>query len=241
MPTNCPACGSSVSLVNSQLFCTNKVDCSAQNSKKVENFAKVMKIKGLGPQTISKLELESVIDIYGLSEEEVVGVLGEKTGKKLIAEIELSKRCDFATFLSSLSIPLIGKTAAEKVAEEWKSLIELKENLVAKSKSEINLYKWLEENAALYSTLPIEFTKTGNTKKLTGDKVCITGKLKDFSSREKAKEYLESLGFVVVSTITKDTKYLVNEENKESSKTKKAKELNIQILTISELEGIKNE
>jgi DNA ligase (NAD+) len=52
-PTNCPACNSDLELVNDQLFCRNSL-CPAQSAKKLEHFARTIKIKGLGPSTIEK-------------------------------------------------------------------------------------------------------------------------------------------------------------------------------------------
>ena len=46
-PTSCPTCASVLELVNDQLFCRNKL-CPAQSAKRVEHFAKTLKIKGLG-------------------------------------------------------------------------------------------------------------------------------------------------------------------------------------------------
>ena len=68
-------------------------------------------------------------------------------------------------------------------------------------------------------------------------KVCITGKLKDFSNRTKAKEYLESLGYTVTSTVSSVTDYLVCEDGSNSSKSKKAESLGIPIVSIADLKG----
>ena len=86
IPTDCPSCGSKLEQVNSQLFCRN-ISCEAQSSKKVEAFAKKMKIKGLGPSTISKLELTHISEIYELDKDYLVSILGDKTGTKIQKKI----------------------------------------------------------------------------------------------------------------------------------------------------------
>ena len=57
IPTHCPACNSVLDIVNDQLFCRNP-DCPAKSSKRIEHFAKTLKIKGLGKATIEKLDLQ---------------------------------------------------------------------------------------------------------------------------------------------------------------------------------------
>ena len=46
---------------------------------------------------------------------------------------------------------------------------------------------------------------------------------------------MESLGFTVTSSVTKNTDYLVDEEGRKSSKSTKAESLGIPILTIKEI------
>ena len=66
-------------------------------------------------------------------------------------------------------------------------------------------------------------------------KVCITGKLKDFKNRNECKEFLESLGYTVTSTVSSVTDYLVCEDGSNSSKTKKAESLGIPIVSIADI------
>jgi len=58
-PEVCPACDTLLVWENDQLFCTN-TRCSGKTSKKIKHFAKTLKIKGLGPRTIEKLEITSI-------------------------------------------------------------------------------------------------------------------------------------------------------------------------------------
>ena len=64
-PEVCPACDTLLVWENDQLFCTN-TRCSGKTSKKIKHFAKTLKIKGLGPRTIEKLEITSIFDLYQL-------------------------------------------------------------------------------------------------------------------------------------------------------------------------------
>jgi len=233
--TNCPSCGSDLEQVNSQLFCRN-VSCPAQSVKKIEAFAKKMKIKGLGPASIQKLELESVLDIYFSTEDTLIEVLGEKVGTKVFKEIQNSKNVRFSTLVSALSIPLIGDTAAKKVAVEYNSFRDIMEGsneLPLGEKASDNLFGWLLDNEEMALELDslMSYTAASAAVEQKGS-VCITGKLKDFSNRNSAKEILESHGYTVTSSVSSKTAYLVDEEGKPSSKRKKAENLNIPIVSI---------
>lgn len=238
IPNYCPSCNSLLEQVNSQLFCRN-INCSAQSTKKVEAFVKKMRIKGLGPASISKLGFVQPIEIYETSLDTYVEVLGEKIGQKVFNEIENSKTTTFATFLSALSIPLIGDTASKKIAEKVNSFLQLHDNLEYLGlgpKAYDNIHNWIMENPLEGFKLAtyFEFKEIKKVEQNRG-KVCITGKLKDFSNRTKAKEYLENLGYTVASTVSSITDYLVCEDGSNSSKVKKAESLGIPIVTINQL------
>ena len=243
IPTNCPTCDSVLEQVNSQLFCRNN-NCNAQTSKKIEAFASKMKIKGLGPATILKLDIVDIKEIYDLEEEYLVDILGEKIGKKVFSEIDKTLESSFSTFLSALSIPLIGKVAAEKISKYINNINDIDEEILIKAgvgqKARESLLKWCNVN--LDSLPTIRFTpKKAREVAVSLGNVCITGKLNHFKNRSEATEYLESLGYSVVNTVNKQTNYLVDEEGISSSKRTKAKQLNINIVTIKQLEEMINE
>jgi len=239
IPANCPSCDSKLELVNSQLFCRAN-DCSAQSTKKVEAFVKKMRIKGLGPASISKLGFVQPVEIYETHLDTFVEVLGEKIGHKIFDEVQNSRTTTFAVFLSALSIPLIGDTASKKVAGVCNSLTEMwrHDNLPLGDKATYNIIDHLSthddldklESHFIFKAIPIRELATRGS-------VCITGKLKDFSNRTKAKEYLEEHGYTVTSTISGKTNYLVDEEGRISTKSKKAESLGIPIVTIENLIG----
>ena len=241
IPTNCPSCNSKLETVNSQLFCRNSA-CPAQSSKKVEAFVKKMRIKGFGPATISKLGFVHPIELYETSLKNYVAVLGEKIGQKLYDEVQNSRITTFATFLSALSIPLIGDTASKKIAQYHNSVDSLVHDIhldMIGDKATENIQNYFDEYYFDVCDLENYFEFNQPTKKVEQNrgKVCITGKLKDFSNRTKAKEYLENLGYTVTSTVSSVTDYLVCEDGSNSSKSKKAESLGIPIVSIAELKG----
>jgi NAD-dependent DNA ligase len=234
-PSNCPSCNSTLEWSNHLLYCRNP-ECSSQAQKKIEHFAKTLKIKGLGPATIMRLDLVDITDIYGLSEEQIVERLDSETlGSKLYIEIQNSKSHPLNTLLPAFSIPLIGKSATQKLATVVSTISDISLATCEKAgigpKATENLMKWkIEEYHTRYSGLPFsfEFEKVNETP--TKGCVCISGKLKSFKSKSEAEKRLVELGYVVKSSITKDVTILVNESGKESAKTKDARRSGITIV-----------
>ena len=150
IPTHCPACATTLVEINFQLFCRNQ-GCPAQSNKKIESFCKTLKIKGLGPKTIEKLEIEDIPDIYNLELDYLITMLGEKTAIKINSLIQDTvSGVDFGTFLSALSIPLIGATASRKIGTVANSLSDITDPKLKEAgigeKARSNLLNWLKNN-----------------------------------------------------------------------------------------------
>ena len=61
---------------------------------------------------------------------------------------------------------------------------------------------------------------------------CVTGKLTHWKNRDELKAYITDRGGKVTDSVSAKTNYLINNDiNSTSAKNKKAKELNIPILT----------
>ena len=91
-PEVCPSCGSPLEWRNDMLYCTHSL-CPAQIQKRIEHFARSLKIKGLGPKSIEKLGLTSLLDIYELSYYSIKCALSsEKLAVKLLREITHSRK-----------------------------------------------------------------------------------------------------------------------------------------------------
>lgn len=234
-PTECPVCNSTLELVKDQLFCRN-TQCEAQVYKKIEHFAKTLKIKGLGPATIAKLELSDITEIFYLDYSQISAIIGDKLAGKLLEEIEASKTSDFATVLAAMSIPLVGKTIATKLASIVNSFDDITHAACKEAgvgdKATNNLQDWLYyEYPQIKDFLPFKFERFVSNSVIDGKTVCITGKLSSFSTKKDAAEALKAKGFKVSESLTKTTDFLVDEENKSSSKRIKAESYNITIIS----------
>lgn len=237
IPTECPCCNYPLELVNDQLFCRNTA-CSAQLNKKVEHFCKTLGIKGMGSRTVEKLGLSDITELFYLDQEQVVESLGsEKVALKLLDEIERSKSADLATVIVSFSIPLVGSTASKKLCEVVTSVDEISYDTCKQAglgdKVTQNLVAWLETDfQEMREFLPFSFKSQKNSNTNTNQKtICITGKLSSYKTKAEAYKSLEEAGYTPVESVTKTTDYLVDEEDKGSSKRKKAESLGITIIT----------
>ena len=236
-PTKCPSCSSKLVWVNHILYCKNS-DCFSQLEKKIEHFSKCLKIKGLGPATISKLGLSSLIDLYLLSKEDIALALSsEKLAEKLYYELENSKEAPLNKVLPAFSIPLIGNSASEKLAKVCSSIHDIDESTCIAAglgpKATENLLNWLDTVWPSLKDLPLnfQFEKVKLVSNEKSDIICITGKLKSFKTKSEAEKVLTSLGYKVKSSLTKDVTILVNEIGIASAKTKQAQDMGILIVT----------
>jgi DNA ligase (NAD+) len=236
IPTHCPCCEYVLEQVNSQLFCRN-IACSAQLFKKIENFAKVLQIKGLGPKSIEKLGLSDLTELYYLDPSTVSHILGEKIAAKLIDEIERSKGADLATVLAAMSIPLVGGTASKKIASVVSSIEDITPETCKAAglgeKVTQNLISWIStEYQEMKEFLPFSFKSIPTiVSKETNGTVCITGKLTSYKTKAEATKELEAAGYKVVESVTKTLNYLIDEGDKGSSKRQKAEEYGVTIVT----------
>ena len=126
-PTNCPACTSELVYRNDQLFCEHS-DCSAQWDKKVQHFASTLKIKGLGPATLDKLQIQEYEELYKLTVSEIQERLGsQRLAEKLFVEIDKSKQSKLVDIIPAFSVPLIGRSASQKLCDSISDIEDISE------------------------------------------------------------------------------------------------------------------
>lgn len=223
IPTNCPSCFSPLTTVNDQLYCVNS-DCGEQAYKSVEHFCKTLKIKGLGPANIKKLDIRSINEVYDLD------MPDGKTWENIALEIEKSKGAPLNQVLPALGIPLIGQTASDKLANVVTTLQEVTEATCSEAglgaKATQNLLEFL---STFDYDLP--FNYKFERKASTSGIVCITGKLTSFKNKAEATKVLEAKGYATRPSVTKEVTILIHESGVETAKTTKARESGITIVT----------
>ena len=211
--------------------------CGEKSLKLIEHFAKTLKIKGLGPATIRKLNIVSLEELYELTVEQAsVALSSDRLAVKLLDELQRSRSAPLNVLLPAFSIPLIGKSAAEKLSKVCKDIEEIDYDLCRKAglgdKASSNLTSWIEDEFYYVSLLPFSF-KFDSPRAVIESKgtVCISGKLSSFKTKAEANAKLQELGYVTKTSLTKDVTILVNESGVESAKTKKARESGVEIIT----------
>ena len=237
-PKICPSCMTDLVWEKDQIFCHNTL-CVGKTSKKIEHFASTLKIKGLGPRTVEKLQITDLYDLYELPLEIMIEALqSEKLAVKLHREIQNSKATDLVDLLPAFSIKLIGRTSSKKICSVIKNISEINEETCKEAglgpvATEHLLDWYYEEFLDGYERLPFRWIQTLKVSKPTENKgvVCISGRLKSYKTKAQATEYLEKLGYLVKSSLTKDVTILVNESGIESAKTRTAQERGVKIIT----------
>ena len=236
IPINCMSCNSTLVRIKDQLFCQNNL-CPAKTSKRLLHYIKTMKILGLGEKTLEKLNIETINELYEFTEQGLIDTLGEKIGTKIYKEINKSKETTLQRFLAAQSIPLIGKTAGEKIGNTVSSISEITEEICKKAelgeKATNNLVNWVHNE---YIELPITFIEAEPVQ--SGLAICISGRIPGYT-KAKIKELLLDYNVTVKDSVTKDLDYLITNEGN-TAKVNKAKTYNIIVMNFSDfMEKIK--
>jgi NAD-dependent DNA ligase len=178
-------------------------------------------------------------DLYELPLEILIEALqSEKLAVKLHREIHNSKATDLVDLLPAFSIKLFGRTASKKLCSVIKNMAEVSEEKCKEAglgpAVTGHFMDWyFDEFVDGYIRLPFRWVQTLKVSQPTETTgvVCISGKLKSYKTKAQATEYLEQLGYLVKSSLTKDVTILVNESGIESAKTRTAQERGVKIIT----------
>ncbi|MGD9900986.1 MAG: NAD-dependent DNA ligase LigA [Spirochaetales bacterium] len=255
-PVYCPSCHSVLVEDGANLFCRNYYDCEEQIKDRITHFTSrdAMNIEGLSDKTVEtmyqKLHLRSFSDLYKLTKEELLTLDGfkEKKANNIIEAIKNSKNTTLNKFIFALGINGIGVKASKDLAKKFKTLDNLKmatkEDLLALheigevlASNIIEFFKnpisdWLL-NDLKYVGIKLEEQKEETTNNLFwGKKVVLTGTLEHYGRREMT-DLLEKMGASVVSTVSKNTDFVLAGESA-GSKLAKAQELGVKIYSESE-------
>lgn len=261
IPETCPVCGGRTELraVNEvqSLYCTNP-DCDAKKIKSFTLFVSrdAMNIDGLSEATLEKFIgrgfLHQYQDIFHLDRyrEEIVEMegFGERSYKKLTEGIERARDVELPNLIYSLGIANIGLANAKVICRYYKYDIDAMRHATAEELSEIDgigeviarafvdYFSDAKNNERFESLLKEvhiireEVDEAGQT--LGGQTFVVTGSLNHFGSRNELKDLIEKKGGKVAGSVSAKTVCLINNDaTSNSSKNKKAKELEVPILT----------
>lgn len=261
IPCLCPVCGGKTEIRNvnevQTLYCTNE-RCSAKKIKSFTLFVSrdAMNIEGLSEATLEKFIARGFIhnfaDIFHLdtAKNEIVEMegFGEKSYANLIQSIQKARHTTLPRLIYSLGIPNIGVANAKllcrhfdydltrirSAAQEEIAQVEGLGEVIAASVVGYFADPVNRENMdALLEELEIEAAPVSESDQIfAGKTFVITGNVAHFTNRNELKAYIEERGGKVTGSVSKKTDYLINNDvNSASSKNKKARELEIPILS----------
>ena len=261
IPNTCPACGGETHIqkVNEVevLTCTNE-ECQAKKIKSFTLFVSrdALNIDGLSEATLEKFIGKGFIhnfsDIFHLDQykDEITQLegFGEKSYKNLAESIEKARNTTLPRLIYGLGIAGIGLANAKVICRHYDYDIEAMKKADKEELSEIDgigevlgeafsSYFAKEENQkqlqALLKELKIEKQPANEEEQnLSGMVFVITGSLEHFTNRNEMKELIEERGGKVTGSVTGKTTYLINNDiSSNSGKNKKAKELEVPIIS----------
>ena len=264
IPKICPVCGhpTQIRQMNEvqSLYCSNE-KCAAKRMKSFTLFVSrdAMNIDGLSEATLEKFMergfLHEYADLFHLEQfrNEIIQMegFGEKSYQNLIDSINQARRTTLPRLIYGLGIANIGVANAKMLCRHFDYDLERMQNADVETLSAIEgvgeviasayvEYMQDEDNllklANLKKELQIEVPVVDATEQnLNGLSFVITGSLEHYASRNELKDEIEKRGGKVTGSVTGKTVCLINNDiNSNSSKNKKAKELQVPILTEEE-------
>ena len=172
----------------------------------------------------------------------------------MLKSIEHSRTVTLDKFLTSLSIPLVGKSTSKDISSYCKGNIDTFTSIMNNNPLEFStidgigsaattsLRDWWNENSEMFYSLLEELSvevpeekkesSTGSEKSLNGMTFCITGKLTHFSNRDALIQSIEMHNGKYLSGVSSKLNYLINNDKTSTSgKNKKALEVGCKIIS----------
>jgi len=260
-PEVCPVCGAVTEIKSDNgvetVHCPNP-ECPAKKIKSFTHFVSrnAMNIEGLSESTVEKFIdrgiIKNLADIFKLDAHRDIIVnmegFGVKSFENLIDAAEKASHTIPARLLYSLGVPNIGVANAKMIAKACHNKWNKMQNLTADeltaidgigeimAEGYVSFFDDERNRGAVEELLEVltidesfEDVKGGGLDGLT---FVITGKVNHFENRDAVKAAIEDAGGKTAASVSAKTNYLINNDiNSNSSKNKKAKELNIPIIT----------
>ena len=264
IPKVCPVCGQPAEIRQmnevQSLYCTNE-KCPAKEIKSYTLFVSrdALNIDGLSEATLEKLIDQGFIheyaDLFRLDRyKEVITEMegfGEKSYQNMMDNIETARHTTLPRLIYGLGIANIGVANARMLCRYFNYDLERMQTADVETLSaipgvgEVIASAFvdymrdpvnIEKMTHLKEILTIEVPRIDeNSQTLAGLTFVITGSLNHYASRNDLKEVIEEKGGKVTGSVTGKTTCLINNDiASTSSKNKKAKELQVPILTEEE-------
>ena len=252
IPTVCPVCGGKV-VVNSSGApeCINEV-CSKKVAHRYKRLFKVFNIKGAGDSFVSSLEdagitIEDFLEMCNNSNKEILNkYAGGINGEKIYIQMKNAMKTPItaAQFLATFDVNLfdekklnqLGNKSLDEILNlDYNNIVNIDGFAETTATALINFLKnYKDEINSLRNYFVFKETSDniGEKKmsKITGKSFCFTGKA--CKPRSELEAIVINNGGSVKNGVVKTLDYLVTDDTESgSSKNKKAKELNIPVIT----------
>jgi len=254
-PRICPCCGTNLIKKGPLVFCPNHDDCKEQIIARLTHFVsrEAFNIEGLSEKTLIQfyddLNLRHFSQLYNITKQELVALekFRDKKAENVLNSLEKSKNIEFYRFLYALGISEVGIKTAKDIAKTFKTFEDIKkadfeqilqvpevgeviaQNIVEFFKDESNL---AEIERLFEIGVVIKEVEKERSNILEGLSFVLTGTLPNLS-RNEMTEIIEKNGGKTISSVSKNTSFVIAGEEA-GSKLEKAKALNIPVLTESE-------
>ena len=261
VPELCPECGSHIHKSPDEVAyrCVNAA-CPAKRRESLIHFASrhAMNIDGLGDKLVDQLVSTGMVrdfaDIYHLDAEKLAALerMAEKSADNLLREIAASKTNDLSRLIYALGIRFVGERTAELLAGHFGSMeaLEKADEQALTNVAEVgpkvaaSIVEFFSEraNQKVIERLraagidPQHARQEAVSNRFAGQSFVFTGTLAR-RSREEAGELVGRHGGKVVSSVSKNTDYVVVGTDP-GSKYDKAKTLGVRTLTEDEFDAL---
>ena len=261
VPELCPECGSHIHKSPDEVAyrCVNAA-CPAKRRESLIHFASrhAMNIDGLGEKIVDQLVSTGMVkdfaDLYHLDAEKLASLerMAEKSADNLLREIATSKSNELMRLVYALGIRFVGERTAQLLAEHFGSMDAIA-NANEQALTEVgevgpkvaaSIVEFFEEpaNREVVKRLraagidPQHARQEAVSNRLAGQTFVFTGTLAR-RSREEAGELVGRHGGKVVSSVSKNTDYVVVGADP-GSKYEKAKSLGVRVLNEDEFDAL---
>lgn len=247
IPTKCPSCASTLENDGISLRC-NHDGCVRKEFYRILNFINVAGIEDLGKSLAEELlgsgVLCSIADIFRLQKSDInyLDGWGDKSAEKIIDNIKKVRKMSPVKFLCALGIPTISESTSEELLKAFGTIDDLLVQTIDSIKelkgfSDISAKKivdGLQKNKKEIQYLLTEITVSdeGSAGTLTNLSFCFTGAMEN--PRSFYQKIVTQKGGINKNSVVKDLSYLVCNEDKGSSKSRKAQKYEVPVITEKE-------
>ena len=249
IPETCPKCNEKVDWKGVDIVCCND-NCSETAIKRTEFFLRTMGVENITRKTLEKIGVSSILDAYEVDELEITNNagIGLKKAEMIVDQVEKTLKTTPHMLLASFGIPNVGVELSKTICTEYDFdyLFEISEKELTKisgigkviAKKFVDnigkyrdLYEALKEKGLTFQDVAKDSPVKGKTFTLTGSMPL---------KRDVVKRMIEENGGSV-KNISKKIDYLVDaNQDRETTKAKKAKQYGIPIISYEDLMAMIN-